>query len=230
MRVFVAYGYNDRDKWVKDLVFPIIKAFGDEVVTGEEIYDGPIPPAVVQRVAESQAMIGFLTRRQDQAGVLTNGTHWWVLQELGIAVARNMRLVPVREEGLDSQAGMTAGHQYITYRESERDKFLVEIVKALGVWHSSGTIRLQILPQECALQVKPFINKPGFRVRYRLLKDGDETELVDTRILPIHQGLFVDLRNVPLDALVQLQIDYAGQSWNSNYESMDSVGIHLTKE
>ena len=37
MRIFVAYGYNDRDKWIEKMVFPVIEAFGAEVETGELI-------------------------------------------------------------------------------------------------------------------------------------------------------------------------------------------------
>ena len=32
MKIFVGYGYNDRDRWVEQFVFPIIEAFGSEVV------------------------------------------------------------------------------------------------------------------------------------------------------------------------------------------------------
>jgi hypothetical protein len=38
MRIFVGFGYNERDRWIRDMVFPLIPAFGDEVVTGEEAY------------------------------------------------------------------------------------------------------------------------------------------------------------------------------------------------
>ena len=37
VKIFVAFRYNDRDRWVVDLVFPIIRAFSDDVVTGEEL-------------------------------------------------------------------------------------------------------------------------------------------------------------------------------------------------
>jgi hypothetical protein len=38
MKIFVGYGYNERDKWVEDLVFPRIEAFGDRPVSGQEIF------------------------------------------------------------------------------------------------------------------------------------------------------------------------------------------------
>jgi hypothetical protein len=35
MRIFVGYGYNDRDKWIEDLVFPLLESFGCDVVEGK---------------------------------------------------------------------------------------------------------------------------------------------------------------------------------------------------
>lgn len=46
MKIFVGFGYNDRDKWIRDLVFPIIRAFGHEVLTGEEAYGDILPEYV----------------------------------------------------------------------------------------------------------------------------------------------------------------------------------------
>jgi hypothetical protein len=67
MKIFVAYGYNPRDEWVPNLVFPIIRAFGAEVVTGERTYSGTIPDVIQNRVRASDALIGFLTRRRSPA-------------------------------------------------------------------------------------------------------------------------------------------------------------------
>ena len=66
MKIFVGYGYNDRDKWIEKMVFPIIKAFGSEVESGETIYDGAIPDGVRNKIRRSDALIGFTTRRTTQ--------------------------------------------------------------------------------------------------------------------------------------------------------------------
>ena len=34
MRIFIGYGYNDRDRWIEDLVFPLLTAFGCDLVHG----------------------------------------------------------------------------------------------------------------------------------------------------------------------------------------------------
>ena len=37
MRVFVAFGFHEPDKWVRNHVVPLVEAFGARVVTGEEL-------------------------------------------------------------------------------------------------------------------------------------------------------------------------------------------------
>ena len=34
MKVFIGFGYNPADKWIIDLEFPLVKAFGCEILTG----------------------------------------------------------------------------------------------------------------------------------------------------------------------------------------------------
>ena len=82
MKIFVAFGYNPRDSWIPDLIFPIIReGFGSTVLTGEQTYTGTIPAVVSTKIQESDALIAFATRR-DQ---LVNGlwtTHDWVKQRI----------------------------------------------------------------------------------------------------------------------------------------------------
>jgi hypothetical protein len=63
MRVFIGYGYNDRDKWIETYVFPLAEAFGCKVVHGKMAYGGALPPEVTDLIRGSDAMIGFTTRR-----------------------------------------------------------------------------------------------------------------------------------------------------------------------
>lgn len=65
MKIFVAYGYNDRDLWIGELVSPIIRAFGDEVITGEELQGELITDGVRKKTQHSDALIAFATRRQE---------------------------------------------------------------------------------------------------------------------------------------------------------------------
>src|SRR5579859_1530256 len=141
MKIFVGYGYNERDQWVERLVFPIIEAMGDEVVSGKDLYGQPITGAVGVRIKESNAVIGFTTRR-DQ---LANGgwtTHQWVKDELLHGLNCNLPIVEVREQGVQDQEGMLGGLQRIAYEEAQRDLLMVELVRAISRWHEGAEVRM----------------------------------------------------------------------------------------
>jgi hypothetical protein len=230
MNVFLAFGYHDRDSWIRNLIVPVVRAFGDEPLVGDVLYGDTLSEGVREQLDSAHAISGFLTRRTDHDGNLTDSTHWWVLQELAIGVARDLLVLPVREEGVDTQQGIAGAHQWIEYKPSERDRCLVEIVTALGRWHSDATIRLQVLPEDCAAELRPLLRAPDLRVWYQLLIGGDEKEPTRTKLVPIKGGLFVTVRGVPRDALVQLRVEAQGKLWTSDYESLDSIGVHLAKE
>ncbi|HEV3210112.1 MAG TPA: hypothetical protein VGY91_07590, partial [Chthoniobacterales bacterium] len=63
MKIFVGYGYNERDEWIEDSAFRLVKAFGDEVTSGKEIFGQILDIGVRDEIARSHALIGFTTRR-----------------------------------------------------------------------------------------------------------------------------------------------------------------------
>ena len=230
VKIFVAYGYNERDQWVKDMVFPIIEAFGSEVVTGNQKYEGSIPDNVKELIDRSDALIGFTTRRDPQNDTMSP-THQWVVSELASAVTLKRRVVEVREQGVDPQGGLHQDLQRINYDEQARDKCLVEIVKAVGSWHQTGTVRLRLLPEELTKNLRPLKNDPGLVVQYTVRIGSYEYPPRDTKIIGIAGGLFIEASNVPLDPLrlVRVDIKYGNEVWSSDYEGIDSYGVHLIK-
>ena len=228
MKIFVAYGYNERDQWVKDMVFPIIEAFGAEVVTGDQTYEGSIPENVRSSIERSDALIGFTTRRDPQNATMSP-THQWVVSELASAVTLNRRVVEVREQGVDPQGGLHQGLQRINYDEQARDKCLVEIVKAVGSWHKTGTVRLRLLPEELFKVLRPLRTDPELSCQYTVRIGSYESEPRDTKIIAITGGLFIEASNVPRDPLTMIRIDikHRDRTWSSDYEPIDTYGVNL---
>ena len=230
MKIFVAFGYNERDKWIPNLVFPIIKAFGDEVVSGEEVQGEQITDAVIREIRQSNGLIAFATRR-DKINKNRWTTHRWVTDELSHAIAFKLPVAEIRETGVDEQGGIAGDRQRIIYNESERDKCLVEIVKTLGNWHSSDTIELKLLPYECIQAVRPLLKNPGLRCTYQILeRNGMMGEEISAQILPITGGLFVRAKNVPPMSFIQIRVECAGKTWSSEFENVESLGIHLHED
>ena len=230
MRIFVAFGYNDRDKWIPNFVFPIIKAFGDEVVSGEEVQGEQITDAVIREIRQSNALMAFVTRR-DKIDANRWTTHRWVTDELSHAIAFKLPVAEIREMGVDEQGGIAGDRQRILYNESERDKCLVEIVKTIGNWHRGDTIELKLMPADCIQAVRPLLRNPALRCTYQILeRNGNMSEAIPAQILPITGGLFVRAKNVPPMSYIQIRVECAGKSWSSEFENVESLGIHLHEE
>jgi len=230
MKIFVAYGYNQRDEWIPELIFPIIRAFGDEPVTGDDLQGELITEAVIESIRRSDALIAAATRRGDQPDATGKWpTHRWVTDELSQALALRKRVVEIRETGVDSQGGIAGDRQRIEYDETKRDKCLVEIVKAIGNWHQGGTIKLQLLPEDVAAEIFPLLEDPELRCSYRLYVDSDIGDEIDTRIIPMPGGLVVHAAGVRRDAHIQVKVKYRDKSWTSNFESTESYGIRMRK-
>lgn len=232
MKIFVAYGYNNRDSWIPEMVFPIIKAFGDEIVTGEEAQGEIITEAVIQRIKRSDALIAFLTRRGEAANRQTGKweTHRWVTDELSQALGFKMLAVEVRETDVDPQGGIAGDRQRIEYDETKRDRCLVELVKTIGRWHQGTMIKLTLLPDEFVKEIMPrvLLRDPTVKCTYSLFTDAEgETDEITTPIIPLPGGLGLNARNVPRGAMIRVSISCAGKMWISNYENTSSHTVQM---
>jgi len=232
MKIFVGYGYNKRDEWIKEYVFPVIEAFGDEVVTGGKLHGEIITEAIRQKIAESDALIGFLTRRGDADSKGVWKTHRWVIDEITTAINSNIPVLEVREKGVDDQGGIAGDRQRIEYEEGARDKLLVELTTTLGNWHSFEDVKLKLLPDECVQELIPLLRSPDLRCGYKIMSiRNKKTKEFKANIVPVNPGgLFVFAQRIPRYALIQVQIEHKGTHWSSSFETIDSFGVHLRKE
>src|SRR5439155_8215073 len=115
---------------------------------------------VRNNIRSSDALIAFTTKRT--ANGMSRETHRWVIEELVLAFEHNLRVVEVREKDADQQDGMTGSFQRIEYVEEQRDKCLVDIVRALGKWHQSGPMKIQLLPEGLVTsELRPLVYKEG---------------------------------------------------------------------
>jgi len=224
MRIFIGYGYNPRDKWVEDMVFPLVKAFGSEVISGKEIQGSIITNAIQNKIEQSDAIIAFLTKRDD-----SGATHRWVSDELSIGIAHGINVLEVREKGVDEQGGIAGDRQRIEYEENHRDKCLVEIAKTIGRWQRISDINIKLLPQEFVDNLRPLLRRPEFRCSYNLIDGRTEQFNTNADVRPITGGLFVKIKNVSKEALVQINIRTGEDSWTSDFEPVEQYRINLYK-
>jgi hypothetical protein len=226
MKIFVAYGYNERDRWIKEMVFPVIEAFGSEVEAGEMTYETSIPESVKNKIRRADALIAFTTRRTTQDDVIWQ-THRWVVEELAAAAVLEKKTVEIREKGVEQHGGLTQANQRIEFDETARDKCLVDIVKALGVWHSTDFVQVQLLPEGVANDdLRPLLDQ-GLTCHYVTRVGSYDDQPVEAVVAGIKGGLFVYVRKPERDALVRINLRHGSRVWSSDYESLNSYGIHL---
>lgn len=227
-KIFVGYGYNVRDQWIEDLVLPLIRSFGFDVETGKDGHGQDLSPLVKDRIKGSHAAIGFATRR-DQLQNDTWTTHRWVTDELAFAAGRQLPLVEIREDGLDPQLGVQHGRVYMQFTDATRESFLLkDFVPLLNRWRRElSRIRLQLLPETIGPKIIPVYRQPGFKCVYRVMHEAEERDPLETKILPISGGLFVDVGGVPDGASVQVEISHDGHTLSSRFESVEYPSVML---
>lgn len=208
------------------MVFPIVEAFGSEVLSGEEMQGEQLSQGVQQRIGNSDALLAFTTRRdQLQNGSWT--THKWVQQELALAIGKGKLVAEVRETDIDPQVGVDGDRQRITYEEANRDRCLVEIMKTIARWHENVFVDLQLLPQGFVDAVRPLLGNQRLKCQYKLREKNRETGPFNATIDRIKGGLFITASNVPREALIQVLVEFDDKSWTSDYESVNSIAIKL---
>lgn len=228
MRLFVGYGYNSRDQWIEDLVFPLIEALGCQIVHGKSTFGDSLAPEIKSLLLGSDAMIGFLTRRE-KAGEHWS-THRWVIEELASAFGQ-IPVVEVREDGVDSQSGMLAGIQRVPYREGERDRCLVQVAQAVsGIRDKIENRVFRLEPTEFVSLFRSLLRKPGLRCSYRIMRRNTESDFREAGISPVAGGLQMSVGGLRATDLIQVCVSYGDESWTSDYEPIDAIRLRLAKE
>jgi hypothetical protein len=228
MKVFVAFGYNDRDKWIPEMVFPILEAFGIEVVTGEDLAGEVISEEVKNRIRNSDGLLAFLTRR-DHLGNEIYNTHQWVRDEVSQAMGANRKFIEVWENGVEAPLGATYGHQRLKYNEAQRDKFLVKLVKSISRWAGLWSLRIRLLPGDFCDAVKPLLRKGEIiQCQYRYLIGSQVTDWFSGNLLSLPAGVVIDVNTSQLpprreNLYIEVQATHltSGKYWRSDYEHLD---------
>jgi hypothetical protein len=235
VRIFVGYGYNDRDSWIKELVFPLVEAFGCEVVHGEIIVGDSLSAGVRNKLLSCDALLGFLTRRSPG----NNGawrSHRWVVEELAAALTGQIPTVEIRETNVDPQDGMLGDQQRINYDEAHRDLCLVQIAQVISVLRSDFQkhksfkyVRLGG-PEQFVTEARKLAAKSGLKCQYRVRRNTVEIPYQPVDILRVSGGLYIYLQGVTDSDLVQINVSYGAQTWNSDFEPVDAITIQLTED
>lgn len=227
MKVFIGYGYNERDRWIETYVLPLVEAFGCEVLRGRTVYGGALTAEVQRLIRAADAMIGFTTCRdpRDGGGFLT---HSWVILELNMAHSIPIPFVEVREQGVVVTEEFLQPPQRIDYVDSDRAACLREVALALRrLREQTAVTTVRLGPVNVVEQISFVLDVGAFSCSCQTLLGATETPPREVPLRPIKGSLFVQLRGIVPGELVRLTISAGGRVWRSTYESVDTVDIRL---
>ncbi len=230
MKVFVGFGYNDSDKWIAGLIIPFIKELGCEVTTGEDIQGDILSAAVILKIEESDACIGFLTKR-DKKDDGTYTTHKWVIEELTVALTKKIPLFELREKGVDSQRGITGDRQW--YEFDDKAALMLEILKFINKEKSKFTYKtFMLVPNQFVDEIRPLMKSLDTRCMYRFLYKAKFYEPEEAKLERMGQGLGIIVKKIPSE---EAQIEITVQStqgilWSSGFVSVGLINVQLQKD
>lgn len=227
MKVFVGFGYNDRDHWIEEQVFPILRGMGFTVVDGKDMHGEILQPEVQSRIEQSDAAIGFFTIREGQ-GEADFNSHMWVRDEMVHANAKGKPIFPVKEEGGKVPDGLLGNRQYILLRQNDRLACVVELVGALG---RRNIRRLKLDPDGDQLRrnLQQWRRTPGFVIQYRTQDEaGLESPYRPGRLELVDQGFYLNVSDVPKRAYVEVEGVLNGATqFSSGWVSADAVQVKV---
>ena len=165
MRLFVGFGYNDRDSWIERQVFPALECLGFTVAHGKGLHGQVLQQGVKDQLDQSDAAVGFFTLRegQEQADYTS---HIWVRDEIVYFNAKDKPIVPIVEENVKVPQGLLGDRQHIVLRQQDRLGCVVELVQALGS-HNIRRVKLKPESDQLRQSLHQWRRNPGFEIRYR---------------------------------------------------------------
>jgi len=219
LRIFIGYGYNERDRWIEEDMFPILRPLNLEILTGKDLYnEESLQTGVKDRINQSYGVIGFCTLRLGQEHAAYN-SHPWVRDELLFALGAHKAIIHVREDGVQIPAGMLGERQFIRLDQSNRLACAAQLVRAISAWNIR---RLQIVPsnEQLAREIHRNRKSPNFVLRYHTRIDGVDSEYREARVEAVDPAFYLDAIGVPSGCLIEIEGSLNGaplfsSSWNN---------------
>ena len=226
MKVFVGFGYNDRDDWIEKQIFPILRGMGFTVVDGKDMHGEILQPEIQSRIEQCDAVIGFFTIREGQGGGDFN-SHIWIRDEMVYAIAIHKPIIPIKEEGGRVPDGLLGNRQYIPLRQDDRLACVVELVSALG---QRNIRRLKLDSEDAQLigNLWQWRKNRDFIIQYRTQEEGTESPFRQGRLEVVNYGFFLNVSHVSKGAMVEVEGVLGGTiQFNSGWVSADAVQVKI---
>jgi hypothetical protein len=227
MRLFVSYAFNEANKWVEELIIPLAKSLGFEIVTGQRLEGEVLAEAVDARIRSCVGCVAFTTRRSPRADG-SYETHPWVISEMTQARALKFKTVEVREVGVRIGDNAEA-YAHVTYKEGQRDRMLIDLAGILASW-VVRPVRIQLIPpQDRVNEFTGRVIRGDATCTFKLTSGNQPIKSGEATIQPIRGGFFVDIESPPKDAIVTLEVTKPNNNgaWMSFGDGLIAIPVQL---
>jgi hypothetical protein len=129
---FIGQSFADVDKRINESVKRFLVAYGIVVTTGEKPSAQTVSSKVKARIESADLFVGIFTRRDKLVGKNEWSPSAWVIDEKAYALARNKRLVLLKEIGVNSVGGLQGDYEYIEFCREELEDLLVRLMETLN--------------------------------------------------------------------------------------------------
>jgi hypothetical protein len=130
-KMFVGHSFAKDDHAVNDVVLRFLAAYGLTVVTGEKSAADTISAKVRGRIDGCEAFCGIFTRRDRVARKQQWLTSAWVVDEKAYALAKNKKLILLKESGVQSIGGLQGDYEFLEFERGSVGDLLVKLLETL---------------------------------------------------------------------------------------------------
>jgi hypothetical protein len=127
--VFVGKSFAPSDDRVNACAERVLSALGLKVVTGEKPKAEIVSRKVKTRIDSCDIFVGIFSRREKLEGKEEWTTSPWVIDEKAYALARNRKLVLLREFGITSIGGLQGDYEYIQFDRTKLEELAIALVE-----------------------------------------------------------------------------------------------------
>ena len=120
--------------------------------SGQVLGGEPLPPAIRQRIRESDSLIAVFTKDTKIEGKeLWNPTDW-VRDELGVAREANKSCIALIETNVQPPKGLYSDFEYINFDRSDLTLPMLRLSETIFLWKSNEgrSVGVRIRPKEAA--------------------------------------------------------------------------------
>lgn len=130
---FVAHSFSVDDQRVVHCILQALKALGLNIVTGEKPKADTISEKVKRLIDGQYLFVGVFTRQDKIARKNEWTASSWIIDEKAYAVAKQKKLILLKETGVASIGGLQGNYEFIEFSRNRLEDLVVHIIEMLDI-------------------------------------------------------------------------------------------------